>query len=460
MSLEDVVEEKSLKEIIFDLSYEYKPFDRKKTEEKLDEMIEEVKTNIEGKEYVYEIISEINKSFFEKRNFCFAEEDLLPHEVLEKEKGDCAMSSVLYLIVADELNLPITAAVIPNHMFVRWDDSKKKINIETTQNGVEISDASYEKAYNLKNSRPFPKILDRKGLISTFLDRLGIMHYSKGRLDEALDCYNRALSLDPKNEMVYNNRGLAYNRKGDFDEAFLDYCMAIGLDHDNSQAHSNRAGVYLKKGMVDKALQDMDRAVELDPGSASNYSNRGDVRSRKGMRKEALEDFNRAIELDPKGPFHYIRRGILYYSFSQLDEAESDCTTAIELNDKISLFHYTRALVYTEKGELDKAVSDLTSALELNPGDMNSYRKRGTIHYRRKDFDSALHDFTKIIGMEPNDVESRIRRGHIHYTKGMIDESIEDFEAIERLAKTSYISNCLGMLYYKKGDKEKAKKYF
>lgn len=62
---------------------------------------------------------------------------------LLRRKGNCLSTSTLFVLAGDALGLPIRLVVVPGHAFARWDDGQTKINIETTQKGIEIPDSVY-----------------------------------------------------------------------------------------------------------------------------------------------------------------------------------------------------------------------------------------------------------------------------------------------------------------------------
>lgn len=59
------------------------------------------------------------------------------------KRCNCLAGSTLYVCIAHSLSLPIHMVLSPGHAFVRWDDGKQHINIETTDGGSRRSDASY-----------------------------------------------------------------------------------------------------------------------------------------------------------------------------------------------------------------------------------------------------------------------------------------------------------------------------
>jgi tetratricopeptide (TPR) repeat protein len=63
-------------------------------------------------------------------------------------------------------------------------------------------------------------------LALALVDRVSA-YMTKGDYDRAIQDYDRAVSLDPKNFLAFNNRGFAYGGKGNFDRAIQDYDQAI-----------------------------------------------------------------------------------------------------------------------------------------------------------------------------------------------------------------------------------------
>ena len=63
-------------------------------------------------------------------------------------------------------------------------------------------------------------------LVQAYNNR-GNVHHKRGKIDKAIDDYNKAIQLNPKLVQAYNNRGNAYDRKGEYDLAIKDYTMAI-----------------------------------------------------------------------------------------------------------------------------------------------------------------------------------------------------------------------------------------
>ena len=58
---------------------------------------------------------------------------------------------------------------------------------------------------------------------------LGIDHYERGELDDALICFKKCIELDPKDSLSYNNVGLMYYSLHKFNESIFYFNNAIEI---------------------------------------------------------------------------------------------------------------------------------------------------------------------------------------------------------------------------------------
>jgi tetratricopeptide (TPR) repeat protein len=79
----------------------------------------------------------------------------------------------------------------------------------------------------------------------------GLALFEQQSFDAAIDDYNEAIKLNPKDTKYYNNRGNAFDSKAQYDRAISDYTQAIGLDPRNVAALSNRGRVSSASGKID-----------------------------------------------------------------------------------------------------------------------------------------------------------------------------------------------------------------
>src|SRR6202030_2182041 len=95
----------------------------------------------------------------------------------------------------------------------------------------------------------------------------------KGRTDEAIMCYQKALQLDPENADAHANLGSAFAAKGGVADAVVEYTRAIEIAPENVAALSNLA--WLLATSANRSLRNGTEAVRLAE-RAESASSRSD----------------------------------------------------------------------------------------------------------------------------------------------------------------------------------------
>jgi tetratricopeptide (TPR) repeat protein len=85
----------------------------------------------------------------------------------------------------------------------------------------------------------------------------------KGEYDQAIADSNRAIELNPRLVMAYNNRGLAYLNKGEHEQAISDCNEALRVNPRNAMAYNIRAVAHFYKRDFDSSWDDVYRALNL-----------------------------------------------------------------------------------------------------------------------------------------------------------------------------------------------------
>ena len=129
----------------------------------------------------------------------------------------------------------------------------------------------------------------------------GARYLAKGRYDQALADFDRAIELGAADAWFFVGRGNTYVTMGRYDQALADYDRAIELDAADAWVFLCRGMTYGTMGRNDQALADFDHAIELGAADAWVFFGRGAIYRLMGRYDDALADFDRAIELDPTG---------------------------------------------------------------------------------------------------------------------------------------------------------------
>jgi tetratricopeptide (TPR) repeat protein len=91
----------------------------------------------------------------------------------------------------------------------------------------------------------------------------GNVYQQQGKLDQALNEYNKIIHTSPYLAIGYVSRGSVYLQQGRWELAILDFNKAIVIDPVAAIVYFNRANAYLGNKQYDKAWEDMHKAMEM-----------------------------------------------------------------------------------------------------------------------------------------------------------------------------------------------------
>jgi tetratricopeptide (TPR) repeat protein len=128
---------------------------------------------------------------------------------------------------------------------------------------------------------------------------LGLVRFLLGEASAALECYDRAIAMNPRSVETLYNRGRALDELRRYDEALRSYDAALVLDPRHVPAWTNRGAALHDLGRCEDALSSFDKALELAPGHVEAWLGRGLALHDMKRYDEALECFGRGSELAP-----------------------------------------------------------------------------------------------------------------------------------------------------------------
>ncbi len=128
----------------------------------------------------------------------------------------------------------------------------------------------------------------------------GVALVIEGKYNEAIEAFNKAIELNPKDAVAYNNRGAAYGQTGNYKQQIEDSSKALQLNPKDAVAFNNRGVAYGELGNYEQEIEDCTKAIELNPKLAVAYYHRGVAYQKRGNPKQAIKDKSKAYALNPR----------------------------------------------------------------------------------------------------------------------------------------------------------------
>jgi tetratricopeptide (TPR) repeat protein len=108
-------------------------------------------------------------------------------------------------------------------------------------------------------------LIDRQGASAGQLAAFGNFLAENGLGHDALQYYDIALNLEPKDPLLWTNVGTLYRQVGDSSAALSAYNRALSLDPNNALAHYNVGAVLDAQGKYEESIEEYKLALHLDP---------------------------------------------------------------------------------------------------------------------------------------------------------------------------------------------------
>lgn len=153
-----------------------------------------------------EKIRAINAFVFEEMGFRFPPHSIyaknidlytfLP-SVLDSQRGVCLGVSILYICIAQRLNLPLEMVTPPGHIYVRYRSKEREINIETTARGIHVDSEEY-----LSIDTKVLQQRNIKEVIGLAYYNQASVYWSESQHEKALTAYQKARKYLPEDKQL------------------------------------------------------------------------------------------------------------------------------------------------------------------------------------------------------------------------------------------------------------------
>jgi protein O-mannosyl-transferase len=196
---------------------------------------------------------------------------------------------------------------------------------------------------------------------------LGNALVTKGRDDEAIAHFQKALEIQPDFAMAHNNLGNALLAKGQTDEAIAHFQKALEIQPDDATAHNNLGNVLLQSGRADDAIHHFEKALAARPDYAWAHYNLGNALLARGRRDEAVAHFQKALEIKPDLVEAQINLGNVLFLKGQVNEAIAHFRSALELRPDHAEGHNNLGYALVRIGQVREAMAHYQMALKIQP---------------------------------------------------------------------------------------------
>ncbi|MCG9134002.1 tetratricopeptide repeat protein [Candidatus Poribacteria bacterium] len=297
---------------------------------------------------------------------------------------------------------------------------------------------------------------------------LAKLYERQNRFDEALQSYERVVTIQPQQMNTRNHLGQLYLQTGDYPAAIKTFLTVLASIEGSPnristeiEAHHGISLAYQAQNNFEKAEHHITRAVTLletralsmRGGTRSNRSRRAEINAlaqslqdarytlaqiylRFNRPQKAVDAFAKILATDANYVPALTGIGIAYQMIDDLPQAETYLRKAIDLSANGELPDAYNALgyLYAEQGiKLDEAAALVRRALKSVPTSGAYLDSLGLIYFKQGKLDAAIENLEQALKYMPDTPEILLHLADAYLEKGLEDKALETLEAAVQL---------------------------
>jgi tetratricopeptide (TPR) repeat protein len=225
------------------------------------------------------------------------------------------------------------------------------------------------KGYHAEALRECKAALDAGEDPATALEAIASLHLLLGQPHQALEAYDRCLTVNSDNPRIWNQRGIALymtGRSNDAEESFR-RCSRNGSVY--APAHNNLGALLWDAGQPREATNAFRRAARDDRALLSARLNLALALFRQGHFQLALDAYRNVLRDQPENPAAWNGIGRVMLEFGEFAEARDACVRAIQADPEHAHAHRNLSLAFSGLGDEEASAECHARARELDPQD-------------------------------------------------------------------------------------------
>lgn len=305
------------------------------------------------------------------------------------------------------------------------------------------------------------------------LANFGYSLWKCNRISEAINLFENALQLHPKNSKWLHALGHCYEENDNLEQAInimenaaqlnVDYrkCLIVLYIKNGDEENITKLyreilisypidikslnGIgffYLNRNNLLKAKEIFETVLSTDSTSLVGLRGLSNVYMKLKDFINAISFCKKAISIEDKDYKNWSLLSNIYLEMEEFIEALETINKAIELDSNNYNHYHNKGFIYDKMGDSNNAIINYTKSLELNPDEIESYLNRGAQYYNNLNkYGLAYKDFLKAISIQPKDPLAHYSLGNVWLSVGELLLALHEYETGLSLDNGEYGEN-------------------
>ncbi|MBN2211488.1 MAG: tetratricopeptide repeat protein [Sedimentisphaerales bacterium] len=340
----------------------------------------------------------------------------------------------------------------------RWHSARAELNLN-------LADQQFKTGDLKKAAATAEAILaiEKDNLAAWLL--LGKIRLEQNRIDQAQQCFQHSLQLNPQNAAAQYGLGVVFEKYDQPEQALEYYQQAWQFAPQNIPYVLALAETYVRLDRSDEALNILNKAMHAPQRSAAVYLLAGAIYSSHNAYDKATEMYNHAYRLSPGDEqitealaFSYYRQGQAVQALPLLQELSRNADPQSQSRWVYELAIGDCQLQLGRYHEAQRCFEQITQQNVVKPAVWVRLAQTALL---RQDFSRAETCAQRALGLEPDNIDAIAVLGHAAFKQGRYEPARKYFEQVVRRNPQDPLGYCmLGQTYAAMGQTDLAGKYY
>lgn len=261
----------------------------------------------------------------------------------------------------------------------------------------------------------------------------------QNKILEALQCFDKAIEINPSFEIPWGNKaGIFLNLKR-FDEALQSADKALELSKSWLDMLKLKGMILLNLGRNEEAIESLEKATKIDPEDWSSWDNKGRAFLNLKKFQNAIDSLDKAINLKPDDYDALFFKGICLFQIKQYAEALENIESVLKQRPDHDDALLYKALVLHNLGRNTDALSIIDMIEQKFSNKIEVMEIKSLILDGLGRIDEAIDYCNKIVEQEPNAATSIYNRACFKVKTGDVTGGLEDLKKAILIEKEHFV---------------------
>lgn len=227
------------------------------------------------------------------------------------------------------------------------------------------------------------------------------------------------------NSDSWRKRGGAFLVQGQLEQAFDCFQKGVELNPQDALCFSNLGFIHAERGQVADAMACLQKAVALDPGNYDAYFMMGNLKAADGDPQAAMQAYENALRVKPD--FSVCRDALcgLLTKTRALSQARHVLQAGFAHERDLGSYYAKSGNLAVAEGKISQAVVDFKKALTFKPTDTLVLNNLATAQLELRDLGAAIETCHALLAHEPENMQAVCNLGVAYLLTGKYEQAIQ-----------------------------------